>query len=34
MCTAKGVRKPRGGAIDGGIGILTIKRRLEINRLR
>ena len=28
------VRKPRGGAINVEIGILTIKLRLEINRLR
>ena len=34
MCTGTSARKPRGGAINVGIGILTIKLRQEINRLR
>ena len=34
MSTGKGAGKPRGNVIDVGIGILTIKLRLEINRLR
>ena len=34
MGTGTSARKPRGGAINVGIGILTIKLRQEINRLR
>jgi len=34
MCTGTGASKPRGGASDVKTGILTIKLRLEINRLR
>ena len=34
MSTGTSARKPRGGAINVGIGILTIKLRQDINRLR
>ena len=34
MSTGTSGRKPRGGAINVGIGILTIKLRQDINRLR